>query len=219
MNESREKLEKEDYIACKLKGYTFIENNVLMSNLKIGYFIRYIKKSDEKNTKPHVAIGGKISEILEDVENIGHVYLIRIKTNRGTTFNLKLKDNENIYLYYKIHTVEEQRILDAQEWKKKLTPYERKKFTEMHVEKQKLDNKIQRKLLSDKFYVWLYKRRPDLKPLPKEKKQKSCRRKKLSKDKSKTKSKSKSKVPKVNTTVKNKAIKSGRIVRVTRAKQ
>lgn len=163
MNETRKDLEKINSISSKLNGYTFISNDILMTKLKIGYLIRYIKKSDG-NKKAHIAIGGKLENITEDTEKPGYVYRIKIKTNGGSTFLVKLKDNNKIFMYYKIMSDKNQRLRDAEELKKKLTSYERKKLQDMHNARENLETDKEKRAATKKYYIWLYERRPELKP-------------------------------------------------------
>jgi hypothetical protein len=126
MSKEREILEKQEN--KKLKDYKYLDHNNLKSDvLKKGYFIRYIKKATT-NKPAHVVLGGKINDI---IENNGIIERLKIKINTGKTFILKVKDNNNIFLYYKEKKVAEQRKIEAIQWVKQLTPYERKKMINM----------------------------------------------------------------------------------------
>jgi hypothetical protein len=128
--------------------------------LKKGYFIRYIKKATT-NKPAHVVLGGKINDI---IENNGIIERLKIKINTGKTFILKVKDNNNIFLYYKEKKVAEQRKIEAIQWVKQLTPYERKKMINMKKKRDVKDiTSEEKKTLTKTFYDWLYARRPELK--------------------------------------------------------
>jgi hypothetical protein len=160
--QKRKRLEKKENIASRLKNYTFIDlKDATMENLKIGYYIKYIKLPEDK-TPPYVVEGGKIEDITEDKDNIGHIYRIKIKTNAGATFMVKLKDNKNIFLYYKTMTTAQNKALQNEEWKNNLSTYEKRKFTEMKNNRDAETSLARKKVIANKFYDWYYTRHPEL---------------------------------------------------------
>jgi hypothetical protein len=160
MSSLRSKLEKK--FSKQLNGYKYIDvKKTTTDTLKTGYYGRYIKTGDELDDA-HVVLGGKITEILEDRDNPKKIYKIQMETRYGNLFSINIKNNENIFFYYKTMTVVDMRLKQAEEWVKQLTPYERRKFKEMKKKRDDEVSKAKKRRITNEYYKWLYARRPEL---------------------------------------------------------
>lgn len=140
----------------KLKDYEHVENP---SELKIGSFIRYIKKKTAESPEK-LAHGGKLLEISYDTQDKTKVYKLKLENTYGGSWFIKI---ENVYLFYKTQTTTEKRKQDAEEWKKALTPYEKKKFNEMKKKVSEEISKLKQKEIRNEFYTWLNARKENKK--------------------------------------------------------
>jgi hypothetical protein len=156
---TRKSVESQKEISILLKDYTFLSpKDYTIDKLKIGNFVRYIRNVP---IPARVIRAGRIDNILEDKDNEGYIYRISIKRSNKTTYFLKLKDIENVYFYYKTKTQKELRQNSAKDFVQNMTPYERKKFNSMKEKREVVESKIEKKMLSNDFYSWFYKRHPD----------------------------------------------------------
>jgi len=157
-------LEGKQEFKKKLSEYIYIDHNAdIVDILKIGYFVRYIRINPD--TDAHIVLGGRIDEILIDKKNPTLIYRIKIKTNTGNVFMVKLKGNTNIYLYYKIQMAKEMQQEKVAEWKSRLSGYEKQRFDRMKINYAHETNNSKKGKIKKDFYEWLYRRRPDLKPM------------------------------------------------------
>lgn len=132
----------------KLKDYEYVKDP---TKLKEGTFIRYIKKKTA--TAPEkLAWGGKLIEIMYDKDDKKKVYKIKLESNLGGSWIIKI---ENVHLFNKKKTTTEKRKQNVEEWKKALTPYERRKFNEMKKKRSQAKSTQDKKQISKEFYDWL----------------------------------------------------------------
>ena len=89
------------------------------------------------------------------------MYKIKIKTSAGTIFQVKVKDNPNIHIFYKKQSTREENLKKTQEWIKSLTSYERTKFNEMKKKKNDEPDINKKRQISKEFYNWINARHPN----------------------------------------------------------
>jgi hypothetical protein len=154
-NISRNDLENTENIKNELKGYTFIDINDV-NTLKIDYFIKYIKIGDSLENS-RVINGGRIHELINDLNNKNLIYQIKLKNRLGNIRSLNII-GKDMFIYYKEKTAAEERLDVIKQWKKNLTPYERVKFRTMKKKVEETDSKSIKKKLRKEFQIW-YKER------------------------------------------------------------
>lgn len=108
------------------------------TELKPNFFVRYIRKSDDKLVK-----GGKLVSIKYDKLDKSKIYQLTWETNSHRRWTIKFN---NIYLFYRKESVAELRKQLTEEWKKNLTPEEKKKWNEYQKDKNAVSK--------HKFYNW-----------------------------------------------------------------
>lgn len=124
----------------ELTTFKYSENG---SELKLNYFVKYIRRDTKELVKQ-----GKLIAIVPDKLDKSKIYQITLKGNANFQWTIKLRD---IYLFYREEKMVEIRKRDTVEWKNNLDAEEKVKWDEYQSNKNEKTKKL--------FYDWFNERR------------------------------------------------------------